>query len=380
MNKHDYKQNAYYLIYLIRCVLNDKIPAKEKLDKMDLSGVFAVAKAHSLTAIAAYALESAGIYDNAFEEEKNKAIRKEIILDSERERVLSELENAGIWYMPLKGIIIKELYPQIGMRQMADNDILFDKNLSQKVHCIMQGFGFSTELYDGSNHDVYHKPPVCNFEMHTELFGDWHEGKLYDYYVNIKERLVRDSDNNSGYHLSKEDFYIYFLAHAYKHYAGAGTGLRTIVDTYLYNKRYQGVMDMKYVESECVELGIAQFEKQLREMSMRSLGGHKLTAEERQLFDYIVFSGTYGTVHNSVKNKLKKDNTSSFAKLDLIRNRLFVPIRKSNPLYKLFAARYKWFYKSKVRIPLLFFYRIGAALTSRRNRAKTELKALFHVR
>ena len=66
-------------------------------DKMDLSGVFAVAKAHSLTAIAAYALESAGIYDNAFEEEKNKAIRKEIILDSERERVLAELENTGMY-------------------------------------------------------------------------------------------------------------------------------------------------------------------------------------------------------------------------------------------------------------------------------------------
>ena len=163
MNKHDYKQNAYYLMYLIRCVLNDKIPAKEKLDKMDLSGVFAVAKAHSLTAIAAYALESAGIYDNAFEEEKNKAIRKEIILDSEREKVLAELENAGIWYMPLKGIIIKELYPQIGMRQMADNDILFDKTRASDIRSIMIHSGFKTELYDAGNQDVYYKPPICIF-------------------------------------------------------------------------------------------------------------------------------------------------------------------------------------------------------------------------
>lgn len=137
MNKHDYKQNAYYLMYLIRCVLNDKIPAKEKLDKMNLSGVFAVAKAHSLTAIAAYALESAGIYDNAFEEEKNKAIRKEIILDAEREKVLAELGKAGIWYMPLKGIIIKDLYPQIGMRQMCDNDILFNKSKIEMLKQLM---------------------------------------------------------------------------------------------------------------------------------------------------------------------------------------------------------------------------------------------------
>ena len=74
MTKHDYKQNAYYLMYLIRCILNNSIPAKEKLGKMDLSGVFSVAKAHSLTAIAAYALESAGIYDKDFEEGNRQPI------------------------------------------------------------------------------------------------------------------------------------------------------------------------------------------------------------------------------------------------------------------------------------------------------------------
>ncbi|MCR5480213.1 MAG: nucleotidyltransferase family protein [Ruminococcus sp.] len=380
MNKHDYKQNAYYLMYLIRCVLNDNIPAKEKLDKMNLSGVFAVAKAHSLTAIAAYALESAGIYDKAFEEEKNKAIRKEIIFDVERNRVFAELEKEGIWYMPLKGIILKDLYPQIGMRQMADNDILYDKNCSEKVKCIMQGLGFSTELYDGSNHDIYHKPPVCNFEMHTEVFGDWHEEKLYDYYVKIKDRLVKDPDNNSGYFLTKEDFYIYTIAHAYKHYAAGGTGLRTIVDTYLYYKSYQDTLNMKYIESECVKLGVAQFEKQLRELSMHLFGGYKLTEEERQCFDYIVFSGTYGTVQNSVKNKLKNSHASASAKLNIIKNRLFVPIRKSDPQYKAYAARYKWFYKSKARVPLLFFYRIGAALTSRKGRAKAELRAIVKAK
>ena len=108
MTKHNYKQNAYYLIYLIRCVLHNRILAKEKLDKMDLSGVFAVAKAHSLAAIAAYALESAEIHNKAFEEAKNKAIRKNIILDVERESVLNELEKAGIWYIPLNGVCFFE--------------------------------------------------------------------------------------------------------------------------------------------------------------------------------------------------------------------------------------------------------------------------------
>ena len=226
MDKHSYKQNAYYLMYLIRCVLNNKVPAKEKLDKMDLSGVFAVAKAHSLTAIAAYALESAGIYDKDFEEEKNKAIRKTIILDA-------ELEKACIWYMPLKGILIKDLYPQIGMRQMADNDIIFDNNRSDDVRIIMQSLGFQTESFDSGNHDVYYKPPVCNFEMHTELFGDWHQEELYTYFSNIFQKVIKDNENGYGYHLSVEDFYIYITAHNYKHYSSGGTGLRSLVDTYV---------------------------------------------------------------------------------------------------------------------------------------------------
>lgn len=57
MTKHEYKQNAYYLLYLIKCVLNDKIPAKEKLDKMNLSQLYEVANDHFLTAITAYAPE-----------------------------------------------------------------------------------------------------------------------------------------------------------------------------------------------------------------------------------------------------------------------------------------------------------------------------------
>ena len=73
MTDHDYKQSAYYLIYLIRCVLTGKQPAKQRLEKIDLNDLLYVAKEHSLSAICAYALNSAGIADPAFEEEKNKA-------------------------------------------------------------------------------------------------------------------------------------------------------------------------------------------------------------------------------------------------------------------------------------------------------------------
>lgn len=380
MTKHDYKQNAYYLIYLIRCVLNDKVPAKEKLDKMDLSGVFAVAKAHSLTAIAAYALESAGICDKRFGEEKNKAIRKEIIFDAERERVLAELEKAGIWYMPLKGIIIKDMYPQIGMRQMCDNDVLFDKDKTEMLKQLMISIGFTMQ-HDDFGHDiVFTKPPLSNFEMHTALFGVGHDEVMNKYYDNIECRLIKDENNHYGYHFSLEDFYVFMIAHEHKHYNLGGTGLRSLVDTYVYIKNYSNKMDMQYIQNECQKLRIAAYEKQNRKLAMSVLKGKKLTDDYRKMLDYTVFSGTYGNVQNCVNNKLKNEKSSSVAKIILVKNRLLVPIRESDPQYRAYAARYKWFYKSKFRIPLLFFYRIGAALMSRRSRVKAEIKAVLKAR
>ena len=380
MNKHDYKQNAYYLMYLIRCVLNDNIPAKEKLDKMDLSGVFAVAKAHSLTAIAAYALESAGIYDKAFEEEKNKAIRKEIILDAERERVLAELEKAGIWYMPLKGIILKDFYPQIGMRQMGDNDFLIDNSRQEDIKNIMISCGFRVNSYNQSKHDVYHKEPVCNFQMHINLFEKNYDDPLYLYFRNVDRRLMNNTENQYGRFLTNEDFYIYIKAHEFKHYSTGGTGLRSIVDTYVYLREYNDRLDMKYIHNELKKLGIADYEDNNRKLALDLLDGKKLTPDEHNMLNYIVFSGTYGTVQNSVNNMLNNDKACGFAKIKLIIYRLLVPIRESDPHYKVYATRFKWFYKYKYRIPLLFFYRIGTALTSRRNRAKAELIAVLKAR
>ena len=380
MNKREYKQNAYYVMYLIRRALGGKVPAKNKLDKMDLSGVFAVAKGHLLAALVAYALESAGIFDKDFEEEKFKSIRKNIILDTDRANVTAELEKAGIWYMPLKGSITKELYPQLGMRQMADNDILFDMSRALDVKNIMLRLGFTNETFDKGGHDVYFKQPVSNFEMHTRLFSRSFDEKLFEYYSRVTERMMPADDCNFGKKLSREDFYIYITAHEYKHYTNAGTGLRGLVDTYVYLSKYCGELDMEYIARECEKLGIAEFERKNRELALHLLGGRKLTKSEREMFDYFIFSGTYGNVSNRVNNKIKRDYSGRLAKVRYLFSRIAVPVSAKNPNYAIFSETYRWFYKNRIRLPLLFFYRLGKAVSTKRNVAKSELGAVLKSR
>lgn len=60
-------------------------------------------------------------------------------------------------YLPLKGIIMKDYYPSVGMRQMSDNDILFDADAWERMEKHMISEGYKAEYVGKGNHDVYHK-------------------------------------------------------------------------------------------------------------------------------------------------------------------------------------------------------------------------------
>ncbi|MBR1423309.1 MAG: nucleotidyltransferase family protein [Ruminococcus sp.] len=367
MNREEYVKAIKDVIYLSYCAVNSKVPAKSRTDKMDLTNVYKAAKMHLLTAICAFSLESAGITDERFTQEKAKAMRKVALMDIEMSSLFETFETEGIWYMPLKGTILKDYYPAFGMRQMSDHDILFDSSRAEDVKRIMEAQGFTTEEYLKGNHDVYHKLPVCNFEMHRSLFAEMFDTQMYGYYKNVKQRLVKDEGNSFGYHFTDEDFYVYLTAHEYKHYSQGGTGLRSVLDIYVFFKRLGGSLDLYYIESECEKLGIADFEKQSRTLALDLFGGKKLTDEDKQMLKYIVYSGAYGNIENSVKNKVRKAGNSKFR---YVMTRIFPPMTLVKEYYPLF-------YKHRILLPVLPFYRLFKNITTRNMSVKTELKYLL---
>ena len=48
--------------------------------------------------------------------------------------------------------------------------------------------------------------------------------RMTEYYQDVKSHLILDEGSRYGYHFSDEDFYLYMLAHEYKHFSGSGTG------------------------------------------------------------------------------------------------------------------------------------------------------------
>lgn len=372
MTKEEYRSAILDIVYLAACAVNKIQPDPSRVARMDLNALYEAADRHMLTGITAMALEIAGVQDERFVQAKGKAIRKAAVFDMERASVLAKLEEACIWYMPLKGSIMEEYYPKLGMRQMSDNDILYDASRSKDVRRIMESLGFETILYvqDKYNHDRYEKAPVCNFEMHRALFTTNVDKKIFQYYLNIRERMVKDDNNSYGYHLSPEDFYIFMIAHEYKHYTTSGTGIRSLLDTYVYIKSKGKLLSWPYIIEELDKLGLAAFEAQNRVLAMHLFDGKNLTSKEAKMLDYILSSGTYGTTSNRVKNGIKKRGNGAFAKTRYFIYRVFIPLSS-------IRASFPVFIKIPILLPFLPVYRLFRGLTVRRKQMQEEIKALL---
>ena len=369
MTDEEYRNSIYDVIYLSGCVVNGTVPDRKKIDNIDLGDLYQSAQKHSLAAIVGYALESAGVYDNRFIQAKAKSIRKLTVMDIDKEKLFQRMEQEHIWYAPLKGIVIKELYPSVGLRQMADFDILFDNEHAKKVKDIMLELGFSCESFGQANDDVYFKKPVSNFEMHRRLFNYVHKKEFYEYYRDATKYLVKDSQNDYGYHFSSSDMYIYITAHEYKHYNNCGTGLRSLLDNYVIWQRLGDELDESYILSETVKLGIDSFEQKIRQLAFDVFGSGQIKDEDREMLDYIIFSGTYGNIENKINNFVRNNGGSKKGKLKFLIERVFLPM-------DYLKSFYPFYYKHKILLPVLFFRRLGRAVTVRRKDTMNKLKIL----
>lgn len=378
------------LIYLISCSIHEKKADECRVQSMDLQGLYEAACRHSLSAAACAALEKTEVFRAAdaalvqkWKETKEKAVRKSLLLNTERAAILKDFEEKGIWNIPLKGVILQNLYPAYGMREMSDNDILCDGSRREEIKLIMKKHGYFVETYGKIEHDVYMKPPVYTFEMHSNLFNTIQHEVWGEYYQNVKEKLIADTDSSFGYHFTDEDFYIYMITHAKKHYNYSGTGLRTLLDVYVYCQKKGNEMDWEYIETELQKLGVAEFEKQTRKVAEKAFTGEIdilkediFTEEEWEILCYYSRSGTYGTANNRVKNQINRlkagEEITLWDKMHYIRSRIFPDIHW-------FQAREPFYAKHRLLIPFFLVRRMFCVTFYRWNSIKNEWKALKEI-
>lgn len=365
MEKAQYLNAVYSYIKLLANYLNKKEASDLEISEEQYQFFYKLSKHHSLRAFLFQAIKNTKVIVNEthlkeLESYYYATLRKVVLFDKERKDLFKYLDNNEIDYLPLKGIIIKNFYPDVYTREFADNDILFSCK-DDMIKKYFKNRGYSVKVYRKSNHDVYTKKPFYNFEMHRALFEPREDNKRNVVYFKdyFNKTLVKQGHER---YLNDEDFYIYFTAHTYKHFANSGCGIRTLIDYYLYLKNKE--LDFNYINQELDKLEIKDFSNKIIALSNKLFNDEALNEEEEEMLLYIASSGTYGTIeHNAAKNIEEK------GKFRYYMSRIFPPM-------SFYKKMYPWAYKTKVLIPVAWVIRFFKILFRNPKRAKAELRTI----
>ena len=340
-------------IYLTACAATGKTA---ELDSADFDVLWDLSRSHNMTALTAKGLMSTEAFKNADEAEQkrwknalNNSVKKTMLFDAERKQILKAFEDNGIWYLPLKGAILNGFYKSYGSREFADNDILVDPGRTKDAKQIMleRGYVFRSDEFSS---DEYSKPPIYNFEIHRSLVEEIVQfEKVFDYYRDVKSRLVKDEGNLYGYSFTDSG------------------KLR---------------LDFDYITGELEKMGIREFEEKLRSLSeklytqpeMISESIKQLNSGELEMLRFIMSCTTFGKLSNLIKRDLESlSDGKKPAKGKYILKRIF-------PERSRFKYSNPFVYKHKIVYPFFLIYRLVANPIRHRRYLKQEIKAVKNIK
>lgn len=205
--------------------------------------------------------------------------------------VMEDFEKNGIYFMPLKGYVIKSDYPSSEYRVMSDCDILFKEEQIDKVKTVFQNHGFTFDHFDNDNQYHFEKKPYIYVEMHTSLVN--HKDEKYNYFLNIWDKSQPKVGCKYWHKMSYEDFYLFLVEHSANHYIQGGVGVRMLLDMYLYKTKYFDKINNEYLSEQLKILGIDVYESKLLAICEKWFK-HNNFEELSTLEEFILLSSTLG--------------------------------------------------------------------------------------
>ena len=362
------------MVWLVSCAVNEEKPDSERIKTMELRGVLDQSQRHMLSAAVAFALEEAIPLPYAFDQVKKNAIRRLALFEVGRAAITSELEKAGIQYLPLKGILIKDDYPKSSMREMTDNDILVDSSRIDEVVQIMKRLGYSGGEYQKDHDVVFTKPPSLVFEMHNRLF----ENPLFNsYYQSVWEKAIPIQGTQCGFQMTDKDFYLYLICHMYKHYIYMGIGLRSLLDVYVFYKSHCGTLDRAYLDEELKKLKLTDFERDVRILADKAFTGSALSQREQAELERFADAGVLGTEERALQSDISKYYQKDGGKKSVLNyyfRRAFVLSEKD------LEKHFPFFYRHKILLPALPFYRLTKGVIKHPKHLVSEYKTVKQIK
>lgn len=325
------------LIELIANVICDKPTSFNELSDERLKEAYALAKRHDLSHFIGAALSKKEIQvsQTAFRHYQNIMFATVVRMQKisyEFERVCKALENAEIRFVPLKGAVVKNYYPEFWMRTSCDIDILVDEeNIEKAIAAINLNNRF--KVSEKHYHDV---SLITSDGIHIELHFSILEAdnNLDTVLKDVWEHTEPQENHKYLMRLTPEFFLFHIYAHATYHFLKGGCGIKTVSDIFLLEKSLKYNNEM--LEELLEKAKIKQFRQKLLALSKVWFADGKDDSLTLCMEKYIFSGGVYGTRKNSLSVIATKTNPDKFA-LQII----FLPYEHMKIKYPV-LKKYKW--------------------------------------
>lgn len=312
------KRTAAYVIELIAAVVNNACPPENR--DIEWQNIIDFAQRQSVLNLVAYAAEG---LENKPDERTMRFLdefrMQKIIVEAQQELAACDacqkLSEMGVRHMLLKGSVMKNFYPSPDMRTMGDIDILVDASRCDEVvkAFVADGFVFVAE---GDLHSNVQKENAY-IEFHRSMVDSRHE-TLSAYYGDGFRLPHIVEGSRFEYKLTDEDFYVFLVAHIAKHYRYGGTGIRSLLDLYVYEKKLTA-LDYGYINGELEKIGLLDFYKKIKEITYEWYSGD-FDGNFNIMSEYIVSGGVYGIEGTEMQNSFILDNIDGNIRAKKIQN------------------------------------------------------------
>ena len=266
--------------------------------------LYRVSKKHDLAHLVGNALINNGLIEEgklkeAYRQEVYTAIYRYERMFFETEELRRILNGERIPFVPLKGAVIRQYYPEPWLRTSCDIDILVhEEDLDRAVTALKEKAEYTTDEKKNF-HDV---SLYSQSGMHLELHYNLKESK-----ENIDGILGRAWEfalpkNCYEYAFTGEFFLYHVLAHASYHFTGGGCGIRPLIDLFLLKKRLP--YDADKLSAMLTETGIKKFAEEAEKLSEIWFGEGEHDEVTQAMEKFVLSGGVYGNSVNHAAVKL----------------------------------------------------------------------------
>lgn len=267
----------------------------------------------------------------------------------ELQLIYDQFDACGIDYLPLKGAVLKSLYPQGALRPMGDADILIRDAQYRRIRQTMTDLGM--QFVDRNDYHFEWKGNRLSAELHITLMPPGIP-LLSSYYKNIWQKAL-PTGHGCQYRLSEEDHFIFLLVHFARHYQEGAISAKSLCDFWVFRQAYPN-MDEAYIRSELEKLRLLAFYQNVLKLLQVWFSGEPADPVTEQMTETVFRGGILDAEETMAALKILADRKRAAAPGQDKKSSIW---RRAFPPFSQMVCRYPFLEKYPVLLPVSWLMR-----------------------